>query len=555
MKNILIINLARFGDIVQTIPAVAGLREKYPGCRLTLMVNDGFVDVCRVVPGVSRIVGIDFKRVYALMNGRGAGAMDAYGYLKRRFDELRAEKFDRIINLTPHDIGVLMTFLAGDDHAFWSHINGWTKYYLNITRDWRSLTLNVVDLFKRIAGIDGICPQINLNVSKDAENYADGILKTSGIQPGQPVIGLQGGASAIEKKWPGQHFVECARLLAQKLNAGILLFGAESDVAENRQIAAAVGPAAVNLAGRTTVEQLCAFMQRTDILVTNDTGPMHIAAFCGTRVVCIHMGKEICETTGPYGSGNICLQPKLSCYPCDAPENCLHRKCQALIQPGDVFQAVLILRGHQADSWSRQADPYISVFDDAGTLDYVPLLKKKIDPETFYRKVLRRVFDLALSENATRPPISEISATLCRLFEKYFDISEMASLTKDVKDNVALFEEMAVLAEQALARLSRLCALSTELQKNVHAIKQVSRSLDEIEARIVQLGTATGRLAAIISLFKFEIESLKEKTVFGMAKESGFIYQQLKTRLETAMALMACCLEINQKTFIKQKIA
>lgn len=555
MKKILIINLARFGDIVQTFPAVAGLIQKYPGCRITLMVNKTFSEVCRVMPGVFRVVEVDFKQVHDLITAPGGGVTETYAFFKGLFDDLRSEKFERIISLTPHDIGVVMTFLAGDDFAFWSQINGWSKYYLNITRDWRSLTLNVVDLFKRVCGVGRISICGTLHFGSDAKNYADRFLVQAGVEPGDLLIGLQCGASIKEKKWPVSYFIKCAKQLIGRLNARIILFGGASDSPENQKIADQLGASAVNLSGRTSIEQLCAFMQRTDILVTNDTGPMHIAAFCGTRVVCINMGKEICETTGPYGIGHVCLQPRISCYPCDAPEDCAHGQCRSLIRPEDVCHAVSMLCGKSLGSRDSRADFYVSAFDAEGALDYLPLFKKRLDFSTFGRKILRRLFDLTLEDEIEGQKVQAVSAALCAFLEKHFDLGDSELLIKEAEQKTDLLLEMAAQADQALSLLGRLCELSRDLQQNVRRVRMISKSLDETEKRILQTGQNAGCFNIIISLFKFEIESLQGKTVFEMARETEIIYARMKQQLEMASDIISYCLQYKLKLFIKQKIA
>ena len=109
MKNILIINLARFGDIIQTIPMIEGLNRQDPGCRIYMMVNSSFMDVCKIIPGLYKTVSLDFRLIHNHIFSNSSSIEKGYTFFKQVFDDLRAICFDKVINITPHDIGVIST--------------------------------------------------------------------------------------------------------------------------------------------------------------------------------------------------------------------------------------------------------------------------------------------------------------------------------------------------------------------------------------------------------------------------------------------------------------
>jgi hypothetical protein len=88
--------------------------------------------------------------------------------------------------------------------------------------------------------------------------------------------------------------------------------------------------------GATTVSELAALLARCQVLVTNDTGPMHVAAAVGTRVVDISTGPVFVHETGPYGDGHFVIESRLDCFPCVAGSECCHIACRDDITPEDV---------------------------------------------------------------------------------------------------------------------------------------------------------------------------------------------------------------------------
>ena len=170
---------------------------------------------------------------------------------------------------------------------------------------------------------------------------------------GRPVFGLNPGAEyGPAKRWPAERFIAAAREIQKRTNCVWLLLGGKSDVPLAAGIESALAsqsatgnrqPALINLAGQTSLRELCAVVKLCRLLLTNDTGPMHIAAALGIPVV-VPFGSTSSELTGPIVSGNVphqLLKSDVPCSPCFLRECPIDFRCMNGIAADRVVEAVL----------------------------------------------------------------------------------------------------------------------------------------------------------------------------------------------------------------------
>jgi heptosyltransferase-2 len=156
------------------------------------------------------------------------------------------------------------------------------------------------------------------------------------------LVGLNPGATYGEAKcWSPERFAELGRRFIKDYGASILIFGSSRprEKALNAAIARGIGAGCLNLSGETSLLQLAALLRRCRLLVTNDTGTMHVAAAVGTRVMAI-FGPTDPRTTSPLGEGHVVIRREVSCSPClkrVCPED--HR-CMDLIEVEEVYNTV-----------------------------------------------------------------------------------------------------------------------------------------------------------------------------------------------------------------------
>jgi heptosyltransferase-2 len=181
-------------------------------------------------------------------------------------------------------------------------------------------------------------PSLSLNGRQ--ERWADTFLSRTGLK-GTVLVGLNPGATYGEAKcWPSERFAELGRRLIREQGASILIFGSSRprEEALNATIAEGIGEGCLNLSGRTSLLELAALLRRCRLLVTNDTGTMHIAAAVGTRVVAI-FGPTDPRTTYPLGEGHVIIREEVSCAPCLKRVCPGDHRCMELISVAHVLEA------------------------------------------------------------------------------------------------------------------------------------------------------------------------------------------------------------------------
>jgi lipopolysaccharide heptosyltransferase II len=164
--------------------------------------------------------------------------------------------------------------------------------------------------------------------------------QTSNIKH-QTLIGLCPGAEyGLAKRWLPERFAEAAAKITAQSSAQWILFGTKNDAAIGEQIAAAIRDHCVNRIGQTTLEQLIAELRQCRLLLTNDTGTMHLAALLGVPVVAI-FGSTEPRLTGPLGNGHIVLRHHVECSPCFLRECPIDFRCMKAVSADEVARAVL----------------------------------------------------------------------------------------------------------------------------------------------------------------------------------------------------------------------
>ena len=158
-------------------------------------------------------------------------------------------------------------------------------------------------------------------------------------------IGLCAGAEyGPAKRWLPERFAEVAAKISAQLSTQWILFGTKNDAAIGDQIATAIGDHCVNRIGHTTLDQLIDELQECSLVLTNDTGTMHLAALLGVPVIAI-FGSTEPILTGPLGNGHIVLRHHVECSPCFLRECPIDFRCMKAVSAQEAADAALSILG------------------------------------------------------------------------------------------------------------------------------------------------------------------------------------------------------------------
>jgi len=338
MHRILVFSMTRMGDIIQSIPFLQHLRLRYPESRIDLLVEECFADVAGFVPGIDRIIRVRLEDLLpCLSTGSQQNLAEGLTYYSGLIRELSESAYDQVWNLTHTRPLTVLTGLIGGESAHGVTLDGhglqrvnvpWLRYFFatNLARPW--CQFNLVDIYANC--IEPLELPVNRSLQIDSEHYREHRPVSLPPRTRVPRIAVHPGASQRAKQWSVRRFASVCRALTE-IGHEVILVGGPGD----RKLAECFPrhPSVTNLIGGTTPTQLAATLAECDVLVSNDSGPMHVAAAVGTCAIAITLGSALGTETAPYGEGHWVVEPDLDCFPCSAQKACPTQLCAERIEP------------------------------------------------------------------------------------------------------------------------------------------------------------------------------------------------------------------------------
>lgn len=357
-QRILVRGVNWLGDAVMTTPALLRLRERFPQAHITLLTPEKLRDLWQRHPAVNETLEFSQRE-------------SAFAVARR----LRAGKFDLAVVLPNSPRSALEVWLAGIPRRI-GYARPWRNWFLTqsvavrpeavrmrkrslgeirnltnpaLTHHTSRITYPVsahqlheyLHLASALgARADLLPPQLVVGF----EEIAAARIKFGLNETTAPILGLNPGAEyGPAKRWPVERFIAAARELQQRTNCRWLVFGGKADAPIATEIESALQLTPRNLAGQTSLRELMALLRLCRVLLTNDTGPMHVAAALGTPVV-VPFGSTSPELTGPGLPGDPrhrLLKSDAPCSPCYLRECPIDFRCMNGISVERVTEAVL----------------------------------------------------------------------------------------------------------------------------------------------------------------------------------------------------------------------
>jgi len=407
MNRILIIQLSRLGDLLHSLPLVKRLKEEYPDSHITLACAKEFSLIAHCCPYVDRLITISAADIIPL----DTKEMLAIESIERsHFERISSihelqEEYDLVINLTHNLIGGLICGLAKsrnksgriDDGSGKSVVFGrWAKYLFAMASDRRQNLFNIVDIYLGMGEVPHRAVDGSLALPPKAEEEALELLSTNGSSQSGRLIALLLGASNPFRVWPVANFVSVANSLGRYPAFEIVLLGSASEQAPARQFLHQAGVPVIDLVGKTDLKQLAGIIKTCDLMIANDTGPLHLAAALGTRVLGLYFCSGHFAETAPYGPGNVVIQAEPPCSPCHEGQGCETLSCRDDLKAEAVIDAAeMILFGKDKPSFEYpNLALYQSNFLANGTIIYSPL-SRNISEQYQTGFINRRMFEAA----------------------------------------------------------------------------------------------------------------------------------------------------------------
>jgi len=336
IRKILVRSVNWIGDAVMTTPAISVIREHFPHAEITILANSLVSRLFSHHPGIDSIITFDRQGRHHGVAGR-----------LRLAAELRKHAFDLAIILPNSFDSALVPWLAGIPARIGKCSDGRTLLLSGrYTVPEGAGPCHEVDYYLNLLqyfGITGNRTPLHLSVTSGEADRAAAILAGHGIQPGDFVLGINPGASyGSAKRWYPDRFANVARNLADKWTAKVVIFGGPSETDIAADIGRRMEGNAVNVAGKTSVRELMALIRRCNFFITNDSGPMHIAAAFDVPLVAI-FGSTDHTGTSPYSSNAVVVRSDVECAPCKLRECPTDHRCMTTVTEEAVISAALEL--------------------------------------------------------------------------------------------------------------------------------------------------------------------------------------------------------------------
>ncbi|MEC4889511.1 MAG: glycosyltransferase family 9 protein [Nitrospira sp.] len=317
MKRILVVQLARLGDLVQSMPVLAALRARHPQDRIDLLCPAQLRDLAGMIPGIDRVMGWD-GTVWQQWASQAATGIrrDQLRHIEAELAALCSDSYDRAYVLNQHPRAILAGALLAQetvgplaDGPLSERLTPWAAYIREIATTRKTNHVHLSDAF---CGLCGVVPPGQAAHLQLPATALPADLERIG-QEGTPWIGLIVGAGDQARQIPAEVWrTWIVQFLNQASRGRVVLIGQGAERERARQIQDAL-PASLqgrvwDVTGRTTVPELAVVLSRCQRVIGSDTGPLHVAAAVGTPVIGWYIARARVHETGPYGPGHIVWQ-------------------------------------------------------------------------------------------------------------------------------------------------------------------------------------------------------------------------------------------------------
>lgn len=340
--SILVRSTNWIGDAVMTTPALRAIRESFPSARVTVLANPLVAPLFTVHGAVDDVIIYDRKGVHAGLRGK-----------LRLARELRARRFDLAILLQNAVDAALIAWLARIPRRMGYRTDGRGPLLTHgVAVDGATRLLHHVEYYLTMLARFGITTgtrRLELATTADEDAAMAEHLTGHGIGAEDVLLGINPGATyGAAKRWYPERFASVADELSRRWGARVVVTGGPGEAAIAADIAAAMTTPCVVMAGKTSVRELMALIKRCDFFVTNDSGPMHIAAAFDVPLVAV-FGSTDHATTSPWSERAVIVRRDTDCAPCLLRECPTDHRCMTAVTTAEVVEAAELLRaGRQA---------------------------------------------------------------------------------------------------------------------------------------------------------------------------------------------------------------
>ena len=537
-----LIQLNRFGDIIQTAQAIEELKKTHPNYRVVLIARTQFA---KPMDGVlnkyfDHVYTIDAKKI--LFSSETTGLKNAIAELNSFLSQINGEKIDVLINLSFSKTSSYLASLIPSTHKIGLYqdlsnrmvINDkWSQVLYSTVMRGALNPFSLVDLFRNIIGI-----KPNTSTKK---KLALASLKSN-------TIVVHPFASHERKAWKNEKWVEVIyRVLKENDGAMVQIVGAKNEVLRSQIICEnpllkTQSHRIQNLTGKTTIAELLEHLKRSRLFVGHDSMVGHLASLADTPTLTVSLGSVRPFETTPYHDKAYNLSPRTKCFPCFPTDACGFTQCHLDIPYQVVSSCVKQLFDHKELSadWAKNN---ISNFHASsihlqraqiskGQFQLEHLLDSPADTNEVFRSLYRVAWSFVIGDSEENLPIPKIST----------------SAHKELLDSLVGLQHLFELSEFGKKYSRFILEEISSQMPSIAKIKDYSKKIDEIDHLQSLVYKTSPQLSPIVDYFAIRKANLYGDNVVKMTESSYYAFEE-------CAHLCSIMYELIEKTISEHKLS
>jgi 3-deoxy-D-manno-octulosonic-acid transferase/heptosyltransferase-1 len=339
-KRILIIKLSAIGDVVHTIPFLEVVRNHFRDYRIDWLVEEEAAKIIEGHEALDRLI-ISFRKSWQKRAMKGRERWKVPGEMFSFLRQLRSVEYDIIIDLQGlFKSGLLAGISKGKRKIASTGGREGSAFFLTETPHPVDFNRHALERYLQLAESLG-CKTNDwkgeIPIRETDKTAVKRMLKENAVRISR-LIAVNPMARWETKLWDPEKFSRLSDRLIKESSCDIIFTGSQKDRRVIDGMMASMDEKALNLSGLTNLKELAYLYSKSRLLISTDTGPMHMAAAMGCPVVAL-FGPTAPRRTGPYGNGHRVIRSGESCSPC-FKKRCDHPKCMVNITVEKVFSAV-----------------------------------------------------------------------------------------------------------------------------------------------------------------------------------------------------------------------
>ena len=541
--RILVAQMTRMGDVLQTSPLLRSLRTRHPDAHIAVMVRRMGKAIAECNPDIDEVIVYEEDTMFLDLKAADSDRLlHAYEIADGYASTIREGRYDVVYNCTHSFPSAILFAAAGAPEVVGAHLSDDWRYVIRgrgpnyfftsiLHREYNDL--NLCDAFRFFLVDPPASQGLTMQVKDEDRTEAHRILRQHGVEEDDFLACFQLGASDTDKRWPVAQFARLAGMLKERFQAKVALLGVSDEAHLGDEFERYAPGAAIHLFGKTSIPQVAAVLERSRALITNDTGTMHIAAAMKRPIVLVSVGYVHFRETGPYGAGHIAIERRRgNVGRSDIRESIRSDEIRAeqvmkaveLVVSRDEPGRVPSLEECQGFS---DVDLYFSNFSPDGCLEWYPIVRRPLQELDFIRMTYRAMWLEFLRERVDE---TEERASFVRILE-CFD----GAHPEEIEGwRQSMTEIMRKLATASHAGVQTSISLLNVLRQgeSMKRAKTLVTELMELDEQIRLLGEVHRVGRPLVAIARFERDNLEGADPVHLTRTTRTIYEDIETRAE-----------------------